>query len=220
MHPQTNERPTRERVLHLLKLHGRMTVKELSQALSITPMGVRQHLEILAREGLVTHEWVRKGRGRPSQVFSLTPQGDERFPRAYEQLLLSLLADLEAMQGCGAVASLFAQRTNKLREHYEQKLPRHGTLRERVAELARIRDEEGYLADWEQIDERTFALVEHNCPVRSVATAFPYPCRYELELFASLLADAHVEREELIVAGQRRCRYVIREVVDGAAAAH
>ncbi len=210
MQTPIQDRPTREQVLYLLKLHGRMTVKELSQALSITPMGVRQHLEVLAREGLITHEWVRRGRGRPSQVFSLTPQGDERFPRAYEQLLLSLLADLESLHGPETVEALFVQRMHKQREEYQRRLAGRVTLRERVAELARVRHEEGYLAGWEQVDEHTFVLVEHNCPVRAVAAAHVYPCRYELQLFASLFPDAQVEREELLVTGQPRCRYVIR----------
>ncbi|HEX6971242.1 MAG TPA: winged helix-turn-helix transcriptional regulator, partial [Limnochordia bacterium] len=67
-----------------------MTVKQLSQAVGITPMGVRQHLESLSRAGLVRFEWEKRGRGRPNQVFSLTADGDELFPRTYADLALGL----------------------------------------------------------------------------------------------------------------------------------
>ena len=46
---------TRMRILQLLKMRARMTVNQLTEALPISAMGVRQHLAVLEEEGLVEH---------------------------------------------------------------------------------------------------------------------------------------------------------------------
>lgn len=205
----TNELPTRQQVLNLLKVHGRMTVKQLSQALGITPMGVRQHLDGLSKENLVTFEWLREGRGRPSQVFALTPQGDEMFPRNYGPFAVSLLDDLYALGGEAMVDQLFARRAERLHNMYVERMQQLPP-EERVAALANMRDSEGYLAGCEQIDADNFRLVEHNCPVCIIAAKYPQACRVEQQLFSDILgSDFTVQREDHIASGDRQCRYLI-----------
>ncbi|HYM70676.1 MAG TPA: winged helix-turn-helix transcriptional regulator, partial [bacterium] len=77
---------TRGEILSLIKRHGPLTVQELSRRLEITPMGVRQHLAILERDGQLRSDGVRRGQGRPSRVYSITPEGDKIFPRTYEEV--------------------------------------------------------------------------------------------------------------------------------------
>lgn len=180
----------------------------MSEALRITPMGVRQHLDGLTREGFVRFEWQKKGRGRPNQVFSLTEAGDELFPRTYGELALGLLEEIQATLGNTELDALFARRLEKVHAEYEARLAGKD-LEGRVSELAKIRDEEGYLASWEKVDEDTFILTEHNCPVCRIAARFRQPCRAEAELFHRLLGGATVRREEYLVAGAQRCRYRI-----------
>ncbi len=57
--------PTRRRILTRLKKDGGMTCQELAEALGITSMGVRRHLIMLERDGLVTYSAVQRGLGRP-----------------------------------------------------------------------------------------------------------------------------------------------------------
>jgi DeoR family suf operon transcriptional repressor len=205
-----SELPTRQQVLDLLKTNGRMTVKQLSEALDITPMGVRQHLDGLIKEHLITFEWLRAGRGRPSQVFSLTPKGDELYPRNYGALALSVLTELEDMGGSNAVDRIFARRTAKMRDQYGKRLAELN-LEARIAELARIRDSEGYLAKYEKIDDNTYRILERNCPVNMVASEFPQACRHEQALFQELLGDeVTVLREDHIAMGDHQCRYLIK----------
>ena len=42
-------------------------------------------------------------------------------------------------------------------------------LRRRVAEMAKIRTGAGYMAEWEQLDHRTFQITEHKCAIAGVA---------------------------------------------------
>ncbi len=198
---------TRQEILSLIKHRGPMTVQELSRTLEITPMGVRQHLAILERDGHVQSNGIRRGQGRPSRVYSITLEGDKIFPRTYEQLAITLLDDTKALDGEAKVDALFEHRRARLLEQYRARMAGQ-EFSEKVATLAKIRDEEGYVAEHAQLDKDTFALIEHNCPIRTVADAHRQACKCEMTLFAEALG-ADVTRTEYILSGAPHCRYVI-----------
>ena len=83
------------------------------------------------------------------------------------------------------------------------------TLAARVAELAAILDEDGYLADWQQVDDQTFVLREFNCAVHHVARRFQQACGSEIEFIQTVLPDATVERQHHILRGEIFCGYRI-----------
>jgi len=198
---------TRREILSLIKRRGPMTVQELSRSLEITPMGVRQHLAILERDGCVQSNGVRRGQGRPSRVYSITLEGDKVFPRTYEQIATALLDDVKSLDGEAKVDALFEYRRKRQLEQYRARMGGKD-LAEKVATLVQIRNEEGYLAEGEQRDKDTFALIEHNCPIRAVAGTYRQACACELALFADALG-AEVSRTDHIVAGAPHCRYTI-----------
>lgn len=200
---------TRRRILQLLKLKGEMTADELSQALKITSMGVRRHLTMLERDGLIRYETAQRGMGRPSYLYALTPLGDERFPRTYTQLANSLLDAIQALEGEVGIERIFEKRTEWLEAQYRARLA-DKDFESRVAELARIRTEEGYMASWQKRDRNSYLLHEHNCAICQVASRCSSACSYELELFRRVLDDAEVTRENHIIQGDRLCTYVIR----------
>src|SRR5579872_4193799 len=198
---------TRSEILSLIKRHGPLTVQELSRRLGITPMGVRQHLAILERDGQLRSDGIRRGQGRPSRVYSITLEGDKVFPRTYEEVATSLLEDVRVLDGDAKIDALFERRRNRQLEQYRARMAGK-ELPERVAVLAKIRDEEGYLAECEELDNNTFVLIEHNCPIRVVADAHRQACACEMALFSEALG-ADTTRTEHILAGAPRCRYVI-----------
>ena len=81
-------------------------------------------------------------------------------------------------------------------------------LAKRVAALAKLRTEEGYMAEWARGKEGCFTLVENHCPICDAAQACQGLCAGELELFETVLS-AKVERAEHLLSGQRRCVYRI-----------
>src|SRR3954471_1096167 len=81
---------TRGRIVMLLRRAGR-TVDELAQALDLTDNGVRGHLVTLERDGLVRQHGTRRGGGKPAYTYELTPDADQLFPRAYDEILAQLL---------------------------------------------------------------------------------------------------------------------------------
>src|SRR5437588_8449250 len=90
---------TARETLSISKRNGPVTVQELSRGLEISPMGVRQHLAILERDGVIASNGIRRGQGRPSRLYSISSEGDKLFPRTYEQLAQALLDDIQALGG-------------------------------------------------------------------------------------------------------------------------
>ena len=82
---------TRQQILLLLRRKGPMTAGELSDDLGIGSVGVRQHLALLERDGLVQTSGVRRSVGRPSHLYALTAAAEALFPKAYDHLLIDAL---------------------------------------------------------------------------------------------------------------------------------
>ncbi|HWQ11581.1 MAG TPA: metalloregulator ArsR/SmtB family transcription factor [Roseiflexaceae bacterium] len=196
---------TRQQILHLLRRNSQMTAAELSESLGIGAVGVRQHLALLERDGLVATAGVRRGIGRPSHLYTLTPRAETLFPKRYDRLALDLLAFVAAEGGPAAVDRMFSARREQLMEQYAPRLAGKSCA-EQVAELSAILTEQGYMCEWEALPDGSYALVEHNCPVDCAARGYPQACAHEIRLYRDLLA-VEVVREETIAEGGTCCRY-------------
>ncbi|HEX2192999.1 MAG TPA: winged helix-turn-helix transcriptional regulator [Acidimicrobiales bacterium] len=203
---------TRRRLLLLLRKHPGVTVTELAAELNMTGMGVRRHLDALQAEGLVEATACdRKSVGRPASGWRLSATGLELFPRRYDRVALEVLEDVAEHAGTDAVDAVFARRTDKLVAEYEDELAGADGLQERVAAVARIRDEAGYLAEWSADGDGDLLLTENNCAVHRVAERYPVVCAQELALLRRVLGpDVEVTREAHTMAGDAVCRYRIR----------
>ena len=203
---------TRSDLLLLLRKHPGITVTDLAGHLSLTGMGVRRHLDALAADGLVeTVPCPARARGRPPTGWRLTPAGMELFPRRYDALAIDILEDVAEQAGPRAVDAAFACRTEKLATEYDGALAGLAGLPERVEGLARLRDDAGYLAEWDEDDDGTLVLTENNCAVHRVAEQYPVVCAMELSLIRRVLGpEVEVTRVSHTMAGDAVCSYRIR----------
>ena len=192
---------TRERILVLLRRHGRLSAPKLADLLGVTPVGVRRHLALLERDGLVTAELSRPKRGRPTAVYRLTDAGLERFPRRYDEVALEALAFLKR-QDPSVLSQFLAWRNERLAANYADRVE-GATLAERARALADVLSEQGFMAEVEPTPEG-LRLCQHNCTVEHLATELPDLCTSEAKLFERLLGTP-VEREATIVDGGVRC---------------
>ena len=197
---------TRMRILQLLKMRAGMTVGQLADALHISQMGVRQHLAILETEGLIEHHQEKQGRGRPPHVYQLTDEANSLFPTTYANFAVGLMHEVAKFNGPGFINKVFRGRMKAQLEAYQLRL-KGKTLCERVKELAQIRDEEGYMARFDE-NEDDYILIEHNCPIAVIAQEYPHVCEIELALFRQSLG-AKIVREEHLMQGSHRCCYRI-----------
>ena len=82
-----------------------------------------------------------------------------------------------------------------------------------VKELARIRDEEGYIAESKKESKRRggkHILLEYNCPIIHIAEKHWEACLTETELFEKLLG-ANIETTHRAAKGDLICKFVIKE---------
>lgn len=197
------------RILILLKTEGPQLAATLGDALGISGEAVRQQLSRMAEEGLVEARAVAaKGRGRPSQLWHLTTEGNGHFPDGHAELMATLLTTLVEKLGPAALDTVIAARERETLQRYRNELAGRTDLAARVEGLAIIRSREGYMADSWQEEDGSLMLVENHCPICAAATACAGFCRSELETFRSVLG-ANVERSEHILLGARRCAYRI-----------
>lgn len=200
-----------DRVIWMLKTAGPQPLTAIATELNITTEGARFQLLKLAGEGLVQSSTVSKGRGRPQQIWTLTKEGEGRFPDAHAELTVKLISTIRETLGEEALnAVIEANSRNGLRK-YMSEVGSAAHLEERIARLAGIRDQEGYMVEYVKDDEG-YLLIENHCPICAAATACQDFCRYELKTFQAVLGEhVDIQRVDHILAGARRCAYRISE---------
>jgi predicted ArsR family transcriptional regulator len=178
--------------------------------LDITGEAARQQLLRLAQEGLVESSSLSSGVGRPTQIWSLTPAAQARFPDTHAALTVQLLDLIGATLGEAALDAIITAREARTRNSYQEAVAQKADLKDRVAALVDLRSREGYMAGWSEQPDGSLLLIENHCPICAAATACQGFCRAEIDVFRSVLGpDVSVEREEHIVGGGRRCSYRI-----------
>ena len=201
-----------ERVLMVLKMHGPQSAAAVGQQLGTTGEAARQQLARLAEEGLVVATSQASGVGRPTQNWALTPAAQARFPDTHAALTVQLLDIVRNTLGEGALDTIIATREADTSAIYAAALADRTALRDKVAALAGLRSQEGYMAQWQEQPDGSLLLQENHCPICAAATACQGFCRSELDVFRTVLGpDVSVTRAEHIVSGGRRCTYAIRE---------
>jgi len=204
-------------VLELLKREGPVGVEALAVRLGVTAMAVRQHLYGLEREGLAAHGSRMGGRGRPAKLWRATEKADAHFPDSHSQLAADLIRQMRVTFGEEGLDRLLQLRTAEQETAYRARIGHAASLEARLDVLARIRTEEGYMAEVRRDKESgAWLFAENHCPVCAAARLCTGLCREELALFRKVLGEnVRVERVSHITAGAQRCAYRVQPVDDG-----
>jgi predicted ArsR family transcriptional regulator len=201
---------TRGRMVTLLRRSGR-TVEDLAGALGLTDNGVRAHLAVLERDGIVRQRGsVRRGSGggKPAYVYELTLEAEDLFPKAYEPALRLLLDVLSERLGLEESEALLRSVGRRLVEG--RAVPTRGT-RARLEAAAGVLNELGGLAELEEQDG-TLVIRGYSCPLAAVTPDHPEVCR----LAEALVADvAGVQVHERCDRSERpRCCFEVARADD------
>src|ERR1041384_5665303 len=157
------ERKTRRAITKLLKTEGQIDSAQLAERLGLTAMAVRQHLYALQREGLVTSEERPVPIGRPAKFWRLTREADHLFPEAYAELSVALIDSVKDAFGDEGLERVLTSRCARQRVDYGKRIRPNDSLEKKLNELAKVRSEEGYMAEIRREDDGTFLLVEDHC---------------------------------------------------------
>ena len=199
---------TRRQILDILKKRGRATLEELANEVGLSPVTVRVHLSVLQRDDLVNVEEVRGRVGRPYFVYSLTEGAEDLFPKRYHVLANRFLLGIDEVLEPEVQETLLNRIAVRWAAERSPRLAEKG-LQERVAEIARIRSEEGAIADWERVDGG-YLLSQYNCPNLLVCRVHSQVCDLE-EDYISRMLGAPVIRQGCIGRGDRICSFLIPE---------
>ncbi len=202
------ETRSREAILDMLKRRGPLTATEIAETLDLTAMAVRQHLYALQGEALVAYSEQPRPIGRPAKLWRLTEASDPLFPDAHAELTVELIKGVKEAFGAEGMDRLLAIRTRDQITAYRRRIDGQRSLAKRLEALAKIRSEEGYMAEVRKAEDGTFLLIENHCPVCHAAAACTGLCAAELSVFQAVLGvEVEVSRGDHILAGARRCAY-------------
>ena len=193
---------TRGQIITLLRRSSR-TVDELAQALDLTHTAVRAHLAALERDGLVNQRSERRGSGKPSSVYDLTPAAEYLFPKSYGQLLDQLLDVLGEHLPPDEVETLLRETGRRIAVEWKI-LP--GDLHVRLEAAIEVLNDLGGLMEQETEGE-TLCIRGYRCPFAAVVREHPEICNLAETLLSDLVGvpvQQHCDR-----TGSVPCRFVV-----------
>ena len=199
---------THEAILFHLKTQGKMAVADLCRVLGITSMAVRRHLGALQQEGLVESEMVRKSRGRPTYQYRLSEKAKNLFPSGFQNLASELLEMVYEEGGHKRVMEFLSHRNERAAERLKARMA-NKDLAHRVAEVAKIFSEDGYMTEWEKLPDGNFIIYQRNCALHDLANQYRQICVLEPRLIETLLG-AKVTRQQYMLKNDPVCGYLVR----------
>jgi predicted ArsR family transcriptional regulator len=202
-----NVQATRQDILDYLRRHAQATVKELGDHLGLTSTGIRQHLTVLERDGLVEAREERGHVGRPALVYRLSPSGDALYPKNYDALANALIEESRQLLGTEALQQLMKNVAARFAEPYMARLEGKSTV-ERVEEASKIIEERGCLAECDA-EQDDLVIRQQTCPFPKVARINSAVCAMEVE-FVRRLVGTDARLTSSLLRGDSSCTYRVR----------
>jgi len=196
----------RETILAFIKTRGHASLGEVATHLEISKQGVLRHMEALEADGLATVAPAEEHRrGRPENVYKLTPAAYEHFPHAHRELASELVEFLSEAQ----LKRFFERRAARLEADYAPRLAGLD-FEGRVRELAKLATEHGHMAEVVELPTGGLAIRHCNCPIQDVAARTGLPCVNEQQMYERLLG-APVNRSTWMREKASDCTYEVKE---------
>ncbi len=171
--------------------------------MNLTDNAIRAHLATLERDGFVRQRGVRRGSGKPSYIYSLTPEADQLFPKAYVQVLNQLLEVLNAHMVPAEVEKLMRIVGRRIAAQWSIQ---GSDLHTRLELAVNVINELGGLGELEQRDG-TYYIRGYSCPLAAAVPGHPQVCHLIETLLTELVG---VPVQEQCERGETsRCCFVI-----------
>ena len=175
---------TRGQILELLRTKER-TVNELAATLGLTDNAVRAHLTSLARDGLVAQAGVRPGVRKPHATYTLTPEAEQIFPKAYGPILSLFLTVLSEKLTPRELRVAMRAVGHKVADRYRTTF--EGKNRKQRVEIAlNILKELGGSASLQESEGGHF-IRGRNCPLAAATARHPQACQIAESLLTEVI---------------------------------
>ena len=136
------------------------------------------------------------------------------------RIAFGLLEATRTALGETGLRKVLAALSRQHAQAYGRMIPARAPLSRRLAALAEIRNEEGYMTELRRLQDGSHVLIENHCAICAAAKACPGLTQAELDTFCTVLGPAAVvSRTEHLLAGGRRCLYRVAPAASGRARA-
>ncbi|HEX8424517.1 MAG TPA: ArsR family transcriptional regulator [Pyrinomonadaceae bacterium] len=194
---------TRGRVVTLLR-SGASTVEELAERLELTDNAVRAHLITLERDGLVQQSGVRRAARKPHYTYSLTPEAEKLFPKAYDALLNQLIAVLKGRLNEQELEGVLREVGRGIAAGAPE--GQDDDLGSRVQTALKVLVAIGGAAEVESSEDK-FIIYSNGCPLAAAVSVHPEVCQLAETLVSEIVKVPVQECCDRV--GTPRCRFEI-----------
>ncbi len=182
-----------------------MSVNELVEKMKMSYMGIKQHCLTLERDGYLD-TWRRPQKmGRPEMVYRLTRRSHDLFQADSHQFTLDLLKSVQEIYGSNAAEKLLFNIFEKKTAALKAKA-KGDTVTDRAKWLARVRDGEGYMAQFTNGEEDGSKILECHSPIMNLLDRYPIIGRFEQDMFEAVLGT-RVRRQMMRNSGLYECAF-------------
>ena len=192
-------------IINTLKRSRGMSVNELVEKMKMSYMGIKQHCLTLERDGYLD-TWRRPQKmGRPEMVYRLTRRSHDLFQADSHQFTLDLLKSVQEIYGSNAAEKLLFNIFEKKTAALKAKA-KGDTVTDRAKWLARVRDGEGYMAQFTNGEEDGSKILECHSPIMNLLDRYPIVGRFEQDMFEAVLGT-RVRRQMMRNSGLYECAF-------------
>lgn len=176
----------------------------MARALGVTDNAVRAQLSSMERDGLVRQHGLRRGAGKPSYSYALTPDFEPALSRAYIPFLVRLLRQLAGRMSEEQLTALLRE----LGRQWAGELPpAGGNDRSRLVAASALLNELGGITEVEERDGQ-LTIRGQSCPLAVLVQENPRTC-VAIEALLSELVGTRI-RECCERSGERaRCCFEV-----------
>jgi predicted ArsR family transcriptional regulator len=172
---------------------------------------VRQHLQALQADGYIERRQVNAGVGRPHHAYLITPKAHELFACHCDDLALTLLEEVFALEGAERTNVLLGRVGDRLAQRYASSV-RGEALQDRVEQLAGALHQRGVLTDVDVQDENVIVLHAYNCPYHELAQEHRAICDMDEAVMRKVLGS-EVNLSACMLDGHHGCSFVVSKPV-------
>jgi predicted ArsR family transcriptional regulator len=196
---------TRGKILDFLRTRER-TVNELAADLRLTDNAVRAHLASLERDRLVSQSGMKPGVRKPHTTYSLGPEAEQLFPKAYGRLVSLLMSIFSRrVKPRDLCAGMRDAGRALAREHLSD--VKGKTRQQRIDAALRILKELGGAASFHEEAGKYF-IYGNGCPIAAATANHPEACLLAESLLTEIVGSP--VKEHCIRGSAPSCRFEVK----------
>ena len=196
---------TRGKILDLLRARE-CTVNELAEELHLTDNAVRAHLASLERDRLVAESGLKPGIRKPHTTYSLGPEAEHLFPKAYGRLVTLLMSIFSRQVKPRRLRAGMRLAGRRVAQEYLSGVQRK-TRQQRINAALGILKELGGVASFREEGGKHF-IYGRGCPIAAATANHPEACLLAESLLTEIIGSP--VKEHCLRGPTPSCRFEVK----------